>query len=1847
MKLFPFCLLRTVVYAAATLLTGAEVMAHVIVNEVMAAGSDRQLRWSAGGVAKLGFGTPWQASGFDDAAWFSGNGPFGFGSFANVSPAPAIGTNVATQMVNLTPTLYLRKSFNVSTEQAESSSALTLEVQFNDGFVAYLNGVEVARRNAGAVNEFKYRDSFAAMGTPANTQATTTPYLRTEVISLGLANAHLVSGTNVLAIHALNYWENTNLHNTTTNVFTGINNSNNFYFKGDLKLGGSTILVANNSAWKYLPGLTEPSGGVYDPATLFSARQNVPWGRPAFDDSLWLSGAAPFGAGPPPSGVTLGTNLTSEIPGQVTSLYCRIVFDVTAGQVADPLALQLLMDWDDGFVAYLNGVEVARDRMDLANSFVPHNAVASSARTPGPYTTYNLEPPARLLYEGQNVLAVQVHNVNLNDSDLFMRAQLRTNPSGTNATLVSAHSTWNYFVGVSEPEAANDEETENEIEGPDGSPDWIELRNTGAEVVSLEGWRLSDNPNNPAKWIFPTGAAIPAGGFLLVICDGLDITQPGSGGYYHTNFKLSSAGESAILSDASGSVVDSITFGVQTAFESYGRDSEGQWAYLAEPTPGEANSGVALAGRVAPVTFSESPGFYPTARTILLASTTPDAVIRYTLNGAEPTETVGTVGTSVSITSSRALCARAFKLGMIASATTTGTYLINEPAARQSVAALCLVGDQERSLYRPFGVMAISGGAWTNFTAPAPTNNNGVWTQVGSSPGSAVDLMAYNNAIHRGRFTERPVNMELLRADGTPGPNIGFGMRVAGSPHARPRYVLSNQNRLPGASPGPNDGAWSQTAFTQKPSFNFFFRGDYSDRDDLIWPLFPDHPITQWHSLRIRAGKNDVSNPFIEDEYMRRLFLTTGQVGSRGMINTLYVNGVYKGYYNLCEHLREKFFQQQYQSDKLWDVRQVTAIASGDGLAFQEMITYLRTHPQTTLANYQGMTQRLDMVNFIDYLLTNIVGVTGDWPHNNFVCSRERSPQGRHRYHLWDAEGAFGDFSGNVRTNMFNAGTTGSIITTNPNGAGLGEGIRILYTLLRTSPEFRLLFADRIQKHFFNGGCFTEARMLADWNAMKAEFAPLIAPANITDRVTPWFNGVGNPTRYTTSGATNTPSRRIVLFTGYTDDTAGGAFVPPHFVAEGLWPATLAPVFSHPGGTVVPGLSLSLTNPNADGTLYFTTDGSDPRADGGTPQGTAYTDPLVLNYTTTIKARVFSLGGEWSPLQEATFDIQRTAVHAWDFESVGSFLVPSQSFGGASLTIAPGSTTSVERNTASQDFTSAHLRVNNPLGATVRFNLPSTGFEHLSLDLQTRRSGQGAGLQTIEYTTNGSTWALLESYAVLDAAPQTKLFSLGHIPAANNNPQFAIRITFTQGSGGTGGNNRFDDVTLTGVPMPGFNFPPIATGVAPVRHDLVEGTAPLIHDLNPWFTDPEGAPLTFSSTSSVPTVVAATVSSGQLTLTPLQRGETMITVTADDGVSLPAQTQLRVLVHPQAHPLGTSFHLFQEWSATSPAHTYPPSMIFLQGGENDSTLTTTLDRAYHIPLADAAAPVDAEFSYNATGRTRMNGLGDAGVAFINTGRGRDLGGAVLALDTTGLDDAQVRFTAGTVLPNVRVQVIRLQYRLGLTGPFTDVPGPGGQPVEYVRNASAGHSSVIGPVDLPAAALDQPYVQLLWRYFLDSTETGARAQLRLDDILVTSSTSSPTAYSQWLHQRYPDPIDRANPTLADPLADPAQVGVSNLMRYALGIGPTQSHRPLLPTLEDEPGTGGRSFRFRFNPSPTDLRWRVRGSNDLASWPFVLFDSSVGSPPILDDGWLSIAVPESLSGSGGADANLFLQLQVERE
>ena len=91
------------------------------------------------------------------------------------------------------------------------------------------------------------------------------------------------------------------------------------------------------------------------------------------------------------------------------------------------------------------------------------------------------------------------------------------------------------------------------LDGFDNAPDWVELYNAGTEPIDLQSFRLTDNPEIPAKWSFPLSQIIEPDEYLIVFASGRDERDPK--GYWHTNFKLSSNGEYLGLSNPEGVIL--------------------------------------------------------------------------------------------------------------------------------------------------------------------------------------------------------------------------------------------------------------------------------------------------------------------------------------------------------------------------------------------------------------------------------------------------------------------------------------------------------------------------------------------------------------------------------------------------------------------------------------------------------------------------------------------------------------------------------------------------------------------------------------------------------------------------------------------------------------------------------------------------------------------------------------------------------------------------------------------------------------------------------------------------------------------------------------------------------------------------------------------------------------------------------------------------------------------------------------------------------------------------------------------------------------------------------------------
>ena len=137
--------------------------------------------------------------------------------------------------------------------------------------------------------------------------------------------------------------------------------------------------------------------------------------------------------------------------------------------------------------------------------------------------------------------------------------------------------------------------------------DWVELYNPTNNAIDLAGLYFTDDIATPTKYQFPTGSSttvVPANGFKLVWAD--DSAQ-----LLHANFKLSSAGETIAFFAADGiTLIDSISFGVQTTDVSYGRTTDGgtAWTTFTTSTPEASNDPTTLQNNIA---ASNSISIYP------------------------------------------------------------------------------------------------------------------------------------------------------------------------------------------------------------------------------------------------------------------------------------------------------------------------------------------------------------------------------------------------------------------------------------------------------------------------------------------------------------------------------------------------------------------------------------------------------------------------------------------------------------------------------------------------------------------------------------------------------------------------------------------------------------------------------------------------------------------------------------------------------------------------------------------------------------------------------------------------------------------------------------------------------------------------------------------------------------------------------------------------------------------------------------------------------------------------------------------------------------------------------------
>lgn len=215
--------------------------------------------------------------------------------------------------------------------------------------------------------------------------------------------------------------------------------------------------------------------------------------------------------------------------------------------------------------------------------------------------------------------------------------------------------------------------------------DWFELKNVTDTLVDLGGYGLSDDLSQPMKFVIPQGVVIAPNGYLRIWTSGRDGLF--NIGHLHASFKLTQTKdvpEFIIAASPKGTVLDQVQLIKTMNGHSRGRHPQNinNWLLYSAPTPGSANSANGYTEYAAKPTLSVPAGFYSSGITLQITSPDPNAIIRYTTDGSEPTSTSPVYSTPIIVNQTSIVIARCYSLSedILPGWLAFRTYFINAPS---------------------------------------------------------------------------------------------------------------------------------------------------------------------------------------------------------------------------------------------------------------------------------------------------------------------------------------------------------------------------------------------------------------------------------------------------------------------------------------------------------------------------------------------------------------------------------------------------------------------------------------------------------------------------------------------------------------------------------------------------------------------------------------------------------------------------------------------------------------------------------------------------------------------------------------------------------------------------------------------------------------------------------------------------------------------------------------------------------------------------------------------------------------------------------------------------------------
>ncbi|MEP4078786.1 lamin tail domain-containing protein [Haloferula sp.] len=360
-----------------------------------------------------------------------------------------------------------------------------------------------------------------------------------------------------------------------------------------------------------------------------------------------------------------------------------------------------------------------------------------------------------------------------------------------------------------------------------------------------------------------------------------------------------------------------------------------------------------------------------------------------------------------------------------------------------------------------------------------------------------------------------------------------------------------------------------------KRSARIVFRSEYGPGklnfdpfENHDWPSY--QPAKKYDAVELRAGNHDMwqRGAYLSNRFADDAMLDMGHIAPHGRFVHVYMNGEYNGQYHLRERWNASMLTEYFDGPKD-DYEAINANNSGQH-NFQTGTVYDGTGQQwtetQTLINgptpFTLARTHLDIINAIDFMLL--------WSSGN--CEAEFRAAGSATLGV-PFKFFFKDADGFLR---------------NPNHGVTRPGPLDSLSLLATEadPDYQMLLADRIHKHFFNDGALTPAKNIARLQDRVTE-TEVSFIAECARWVGPDWQTLDPP--FLSMHPDINPARWV----SFQDDLINNKFpaltasMISDFKTANMYPATDAPVFSEHGGIVLPGSGPTVSVTNSDYKVYY------------------------------------------------------------------------------------------------------------------------------------------------------------------------------------------------------------------------------------------------------------------------------------------------------------------------------------------------------------------------------------------------------------------------------------------------------------------------------------------------------------------------------------------------------------------------------------------------------------------------------------------------------------------------------------